>query len=138
MRFIALLIPALMLAACGGDSKNIPLARDAAAQFHQRLNARDFDAIVADRAETLRRSHSGAELEAVLFSVSAGLGRQLSTEETSASEQVSSGRVVVSLRYLSHHERGDARERFTFEVENGTALLSGYQIERAPPRPDAG
>ncbi len=85
------------LAACGGGDEAVSQARGAVSTFHQRLEARDYDAILADRAPSLIRSASEAEMRAVLFSVHDEVGPMIAAEELSAAQQVSSDRRIVGI-----------------------------------------
>jgi hypothetical protein len=126
------LVVALNLLACGVEQKRsgLPAAAQAAIDnITNDLASGDYAKIYADAADEWRRAASAEDSRANLERIRNVLGKVLSREQLSASEQmagVEDHSLVIS--YNTKFERADAIETFTLVERSGRWLLAGYAV----------
>lgn len=127
MRKLGILVVAAMLAGCsiGAD---VPLAKTAAASFHQQLDAGKFAETYTASAPELHAAATQQQWVGLLDVVHRKLGNFKSAPEPGWNDQFNTGGHTIVLTYKSTYEHGTATEELVYKIEGGKALLLGYHI----------
>nr|WP_137678143.1 hypothetical protein [Parerythrobacter lutipelagi] len=127
IRNYALILLAAILAACN-PMEQLADGEGAVAEFHQRLNASDFEAIWNDSHKDFKASGARDSALAFLAGVHERMGAVKSTSRQSFNINSNNGVTTVKVTQKTEFQRGSATETFEF-VRNGERLqLWNYNI----------
>jgi hypothetical protein len=123
----AIIAVVMALAGCSsaGDTQ---VADQAVPRFHDLLDAGQFDAIYATGSEAFKSKNTPEEFRAVLDSIHRKLGATKSSKQLGWNVVRGTKGTVVTLTYATDFVEGSAEETFTYRLEGGEALLTGYHI----------
>src|SRR3954462_5815247 len=107
MRRLFIMLAALVVAACAQEIDRQP-AESAVAQFHQRLDAAQFDSIYAHAAPSFRKAVREDTFVALLASVHGKLGPVKATKEKRWTTKVGDTSVLLTLTYATTFAGGEA------------------------------
>ena len=124
-KFVAAI--AVVLAACS-SSADIKLAEQAVPQFHEMLDAGQFEAIYAASAEGLKKLSTQENFVALLKAVHRKLGNTKSTSQKGWTVNYHTSGTFVTLNYATIYAEGEAAEQFVYFLQGGRALLVGYHV----------
>ncbi len=127
MRKLFIILAALLVAACAQDVDRKP-AESAVTQFHQRLDAAQFDTIYNDAAPSFRNAVRKDTFIALLTSVHGKLGGVKSTTEKRWTSKIGDTSVMLTLNYATTFAGGAADERFIWRLEGDSVQLAGYDV----------
>ena len=130
MRLVAATIVALAsltLAACGGF-EGINASTEAIEEIHRRLDSGEHEAIWNAAHPDMRESKSKDEVLALLASVTSKLGKVESSRTTGTNLNKQVSVTTVTVERNTTFENGSGDETFRFLIEDGKALLTGYEI----------
>ncbi len=127
MRKFAAVILAVVLAACS-NSADKRAAEQAVVDFHEMLDASQFDAIYVGSAQDLKNAVKQEEFVTFLQAVHRKLGNLKSTVPQGWRINYQTSGTYVSLGYQTHFAEGDATEEFSYRVEDNRATLVGYHV----------
>ena len=124
----AILAPlALGLSACSGPN-SLNQARSGIDQFHARLDAGQYDAILADADPGLTSGSSPAHITAFFTAEHTRLGKVISTTRHNWRVNYDPSGTFTLLNMTTKFERGTGNEEFTFRADGDQLKLSGYQL----------
>ncbi|MEM7699874.1 MAG: hypothetical protein AAF236_15875 [Verrucomicrobiota bacterium] len=113
----------------GSDSAVLEAVRAATNLFHNRFNAREFDAIYDTADPRFREAQSRQEVVSFIQD----MRRQLGSNTNSALDQWVSegedGSPLVTLDYNMRYENGTGVEKFIFDFNDGYPLLLSWNID---------
>jgi hypothetical protein len=127
MRYIVLMVLGLALAACS-PSKDLPAADHAVAQFHQQLDAGQFQAIYDQSDSAMKAAAPAPKLIALLDAVHRKLGTVKSSARQGWNDTVNMQGHFLTTGYKTSFVKGDGVETFVFRVSGKQAALVGYNI----------
>ena len=127
MRLFFVVILAFALAACS-SSADKSFAEHATVDFHEMLDAGQFDAIYAGAGQELKDVAKQQDFVALLQAVHKKLGNLRSTVPQGWNVNYQTSGTFVTLGYATHYAEGDASEQFVYRIKDGKALLVGYNI----------
>ncbi len=115
------------LAACSSQ-KDLTAAEAAVAQFHQALDAGQFESLYDSASPEFKQSGTEAEIVKFLQAVHRKLGNSRSTTREFWQVNWQTSGEVISLRYATEYEQGKAREEFVFRMSGGAPALVSYNV----------
>lgn len=117
----------LALGACS-LGQNVKLADGSIAQFHQALNAGQFQPIYRHSAPDLKAVTSEDKMVALLGAVHRKLGAFKSGTSQGWNENLTPAGHFVTISYAATYEKGQASEQFVYRIGNNQAKLVSYNI----------
>ena len=108
------------------DSK---LAEQAVVQFHEMLDAEQFDAIYDTAAEDLKKVSTKEKFVAILQGVHKKLGMTKASDKQGWNFNYNTSGSYVTLSYATFYTEDKAEEQFAFRLEGDKALLAGYHVQ---------
>jgi Protein of unknown function (DUF4019) len=130
-RVIPVLATVVIATACAGFAAK-GAAEDATAQFHQRLDAEQFDQIYEATDELFKSAATRAQFTEMLAAVHRKLGRIVSSTQTSFYSRDQAGTNAgsyISLTYETKFADGASTESFNWRVVGAGVRLVGYRID---------
>ena len=124
--FLGLFVCALLIGCSASD--DIPKGEATIAEFHQKLNAADFDAIYDGSSPDMQKATAKEDFIKFVSAVHRKLGDFQSGKTSGWNDTVATGGHFLMLSYAATYEKGDATENFKFQIKDGKAILTGYQI----------
>ena len=123
----AILAASLLLAGCsaGADMKT---AGAAVNQFHQQLDAGQFDAVYANSDPAMKAATTAPDLTNLLAAVHRKLGNTKSASQMGINVNFGTAGEVIRTSYKTEFDNGEAIETFTFRIDQAQAKLVGYNI----------
>ena len=125
-KFVAVIL-AVVLAACS-NSADKKAAEQAVVDFHEMLDASQFDAIYVGSAQDMKNAVKQEEFVTFLQAVHKKLGNLKSTVPQGWRINYQTSGTFVALGYETHFAEGDATEEFTYRVDSNKATLVGYHV----------
>ena len=119
---------AAFLCGCGNISHNTGAAQTEVTTFHNRLNAKDFPAIISAADPTMFSATSKSDTTDFLKVVNKKLGKVTGSRTTRWNVQTFNGQTTVVLVQDTKFEKGSGTETFTVRMNNGKAQLLGYNV----------
>lgn len=114
---------------CGCSmSSDWKLAEQAVPEFHDRLDAGQFDMIYDASGEELKRAATREAFHDLLAAVHRKLGDTKSSTREGWNINYTTAGTHVTLSYSTAYAEGNAAEQFVYLLEGGKALLVGYHI----------
>ncbi len=104
------------------------MTQNAVEEFHHRLRTKQDERIFADAAPEFRNSMSREESQTFFEKVRMRLGAPELTQRVSISINHSTSGQFLVCQYQTRFRNGEARESFTWRVENGRLALTRYFI----------
>ena len=120
-------LAALALTACSGPN-SLQQARAGIDQFHERLDAGQYDAILADADPGLTSGSSPAKIAAFLTAEHARLGKVQGTTRHNWRVNYDPSGTFTLLNMTTRFEHGVGDEEFTFRAAGDQLKLSGHQL----------
>jgi hypothetical protein len=128
--FITAVVLAFFMWQCGSALlQGRRLSNQAVRQFHQELNAGEYEAICQEASEGFTRSTKHDELLKFLQGVHTKLGSAGSESLLSLSANATTNGTSVSTRYNTQFANGPAVETFTWIKSAGALKLYGYNVQ---------
>lgn len=118
-------IVALVLVAC---STGTDQAQQGVSEFRQRVARKAFAEIHRLAAPEFRRAAAEAQFVRFMTALDRKLGSWQSSVDPEWNVTRGTGGHLVRLTYRSDFAKGAAIEQFAWRIENGTAVLLGYQV----------
>jgi Protein of unknown function (DUF4019) len=125
--FILFACVALLFSSCS-LGKHKEAAEKAVTKFHRQLNAGQYREIYVQCGQKFRESTSEADAIALFDGVRRKLGSVVNTKQSGWNVNTTPGGTFVRLGYETDFSEGKGREEFVFEMNNGQALLVGYNV----------
>lgn len=125
--FLLVLIVSFCIVGCSVSEKRAP-AESAVQQFHSNMNSEDFETIYLASHADFKQSEPKEKIIAFLQVIRTKLGKVEKTTQTNWRVNSFNLRTEVILVYTTDFEMGTGIETFTYLVEDGNALLRGYNI----------
>ena len=118
---------AVAIAACsaGADSR---LAERAVDEFHQMLDAGQFEAMYSASADELQKATTQEQFVALLGAVHRKLGSVKAATRKNWNVNYQPSGTFVTLVYSTSYAEGEAAEQFVYRMQDGKALLAGYHV----------
>jgi hypothetical protein len=116
-----------VLAACS-PAADMPLGEAGITDFHQKLNAQDFDGIYGVTSSEFKGASSRAEFVPLLAAIHRKLGAFQSGSLVGWNDSMMTSGHMLTINYAAKYERGSANEGFVFHIEGGKAVLAGYHV----------
>ncbi|MGZ3183055.1 MAG: DUF4019 domain-containing protein [Telluria sp.] len=129
-RLIATSIAVFALVGCS-SSEDAKLAETAVQQFHQKLDAGQFEAIYAAAGAELKDQTTLKDFTALLEAIHRKLGNLKSAEAKGWNVNYNTSGAYVTLTYASVFNEGGAGEQFVYRIDRNEARLIGYHINSA-------
>ena len=129
------LIPiALAVALTGGCSagQDTAAAQQAVVQFHQRLDAGQFDAVYDEAGPELKAITPKPQFVQLLTQIHGGLGTVKATKQVGWNVNYNNGSGTVTLTYETQFASGNGTEQFIYRTGK-PLLLAGYHIQSTGP-----
>lgn len=126
-RTMMAVLGALALAGCSFGT-DVPVAEKAITAFHAQLDAAQFGPIYAGSGSEMKKATSEQRLTAFLGAVHRKLGLFKSGKTIGWNENLNTGGHYVAINYQAVYEHGPAAESFTYRVDDGKAMLVGYNV----------
>ena len=125
---------ALAAALVGGCSagRDTAAAQQAVVQFHQRLDAGQFDAIYDASGSELKAITSKPQFVALLAGIHGKLGAVKQTKQVGWNVNYNTGGGTITLTYQTQFGAGSSSEQFVYRT-GATPMLIGYHIEPTDP-----
>ena len=120
----------IILASCKGELSSAKRACEPAVlQFHQRLDSGQYDLIYSESDNQFRKTVDNQSEKAFLQNIHERLGRIQASQFNLIRMDISipEGKAVTVI-HTTKFERGAARERFVWRVNNDRAFLVAYFI----------
>jgi len=116
---------ALMLVACAGGTDE---AKRGVSEFRARVSQRSFSEIYRLAGHEFRRATSEEQFLRFLAALERKLGPWQSAPEPAWNVTRGTSGHLVDLTYQSQFVQGAATEQFSWRIEDGTAILMGYNV----------
>ena len=126
-RVVVLLLA--VLAGCSDTIHGKEYAEPAVARFRALMKAHDFERIYDSTSAQFKEITPRDKGVALFAAVDRKLGAFRSAEQINWSVNTNNGVTIVVLAYASKYAGGDATEIFTFQVDEKTPVLVGYNIQ---------
>jgi hypothetical protein len=117
----------LSISACKGPG-SVQAANARVAQFHQRLDAGDYDAIWRDSGPDIQGTTSQPAFIEMLATIHVKLGNVRESKQTGWRSEVNTSGSVAELTMQTTFERGSGVETFVYKGGTETQKLAGYHI----------
>lgn len=127
-RLLALVFALVALPGCGDLVSGKGVAEPEVTRFHERLTAREFEAIYASASDDFRKAAPKEKFLALLAAIDRKLGAMKSTKQVSWNVRRFNFKTTAVLGYKTTFEGGEATETFTFRIADGKPELLGYNI----------
>jgi len=118
----------LLLSGCSDTIHGKSIAEPEVARFHERLKARDFEALYAATSSDFRAAAPKAQIFALFEAIDRKLGPMQSTQQVNWNVNTHNLVTTVVLVYSTKFRDGAATETFTFRIKNKSPELLGYNI----------
>jgi hypothetical protein len=125
--FLVVALVAVLLIGCH-PVKNTQAAEQAVTAFHQQLDTGDFKGIYAATHADFKKAATEKEFVDILEAVHRKLGNIQSTQRATWNINSYNFQTNVSMTYDTTFEQGKAKESFNYRIEDGKAVLRGYNI----------
>ena len=125
-RFAA--VAALMLLAGCSMGQDMSTAQAGVTTFHKQLNAQAFDQIYDDASADLKAAAPPAKLINLLSAVHRKLGDFQSGSAVGWNDNATTSGHFLTVHFQANYARGKADETFVYRIDNGAAVLAGYNI----------
>jgi uncharacterized protein DUF4019 len=109
--------------------QNIEIARNAANEFHRRLEAKQEGQIVAEADPLFMVSNSRDSTIAMLTRVRRKLGAVRASEPAGVQVNVMPQGTFIVAQFRTRFEKGEAQEKFTWIIHEGKSQLAGYFVD---------
>jgi hypothetical protein len=109
-------------------SADTSLAEKAVPNFHNMLDAGQFDAIYAASSEELKHAATREDFVALLDAVHRKLGATKTSERKGWNVNYQTSGTFVTLGYATTYAEGEAAEQFVYRLQDEKALLAGYHV----------
>ncbi len=124
---VILLIAAAQLCSCS-MSKDMTMAEQAVAQFHERLNNQQDDAIYDAADAAYKNAITRETNHGFLSRIRRKLGTIKTSSKTNFRLNIDTNGTFVNLAYKTECANGEADETFVWRVEGGHVTLVGYHV----------
>ena len=124
---ILLALVALLFSSCS-LGKHKETAEKAVVKFHQQLNAGQYREIYVQCGQKFRESASESDTIALFEAIRRKLGSVVNTKQLGWNVNTTPGGTFVRMGYETDFSEGKGQEDFVFEMNNGQALLVGYNV----------
>ena len=125
-KLLVALLVALTGCSMSADSK---LAEQAVVQFHEMLDAEQFDAIYEQSSDELKKSATKEKLVALLQGIHKKLGATRASDLQGWKVNYQTSGSFVTLTYSTFYVEDKAQEQFVYRLLGEKALLVSYHIE---------
>jgi len=126
-RPVAVALIAISLTSCSdADRATADLATQA---FHQQFNAGQFVEIYTGATQEFRAATSQTDWVALLDALRRRAGAFQSTKQTSWLVNSGTAGTTVTATYSTTFAQLITTERFSWRIQNGTAILLGYRVD---------
>jgi hypothetical protein len=120
---------AILVAQAGcGTSKDVKAAEEHVANFHQQLDAQDFQNIYNQADPQLREVTKAEEFLALLNAIHKKLGNVESATQQGYFVNFTTSGTTIRLTYKTKYAEGDAQEVFIWRKAGSDLRLLGYNI----------
>lgn len=126
-RLLASLGLLVCLAGCS-IGKDVPLAQAGIDDFHQKLNAGQFDAIYDHASPVLKATTPQTDMVRLFAAIHRKLGPFKSGSAGSWNDNVNTSGHFITIGYSAVYAGGAADESFVYRIDGGQALLAGYHV----------
>ena len=130
-RLYSVVLAGALVAGCSAG-KDTAAAQQAVVQFHQRLDAGQFDAVYDASGPELKAITSKPQFVQLLAGIHGGLGAVKSTRQTGWNVNYNNGSGTVTLTYETQFASGGGTEEFIYRA-GARPLLAGYHIQSTGP-----
>jgi hypothetical protein len=117
----------VILSACS-NSADMEVAKQAVRDFHDQLDAGQFQALYNQSSDDLKKMASEKEFIALLDAVHRKLGVTKSFELKERSVMYEVSGATMTLNYETVYAEGNAQESFVYRLKDDKAILYGYHI----------
>jgi hypothetical protein len=128
LKFGSLALTIFLLLSCS-SKEHYEVAQAAINRFHELLANKKFDQIYAEASKNLKNNTKSEEFLETLTAIDRKLGAFKVAENKSWSINYGTGGTLVTIGIQAQYEKGSAFETFNFVIENGKAMLNGYNIQ---------
>ena len=128
LKFGSLALTILLLLSCSSQEQ-YEVAQAAINRFHELLATKNFDQIYAEASKNLKNNTTSDEFSKLLAAIDRKLGAFKAAENKSWSINYGTSGTLVTIGIQAQYEKGTAFEIFNFVIENGKAMLNGYNIQ---------
>lgn len=128
LKFGSLALTIVLLISCS-SKEQYEVAQAAIDRFHELLGTKNFEQIYAEASPTLKNNTPSDEFFKLLAAIDRKLGAFKAAENRSWSLKYGTGGTLVTIGIQSQYEKGSAFETFNYVIENGKAMLIGYNIQ---------
>jgi hypothetical protein len=128
-RTLLTVLACLAATGCGDRIKSNAAAESQAVIFHQQYNNEDLAAIVTTAHPDMLKSSSESEIAERLGVIRGKLGKATRSKTIECGERTTDAGTTVVLVQNTTFENGKGREKLTFRIQDGKALLVGYEID---------
>lgn len=118
---------AMVLAGCS-IGKDVPVAEAEAKRFHAMLDAGQFAEIYRAGTPEFHALKSQEDMMALLDAVHRKLGKFQSAATSGWNDNFDNRNHYIVLNQQAKYARGEAAETFTYQIRDGRALLTEYQV----------
>lgn len=130
--FITAVVLAFFMWQCGsGLLQGRRSSNEAVRQFHEKLNAGEYDLICQDASESFTRSATHDELVQSLQGMHAKLGSAESEKLLNITVNANTNGTFITTRYNTQFTSGPAVETFTWIKSTGALKLAAYNVQSA-------
>jgi hypothetical protein len=127
-KFGSLALIILLLLSCS-SKEQYEVAQAAINRFHELLATKNFDQIYAETSKNLKNNTTLDNFTKLLAAIDRKLGTFKAGENKSWSINYGTGGTLVTIGIQAQYEKGSAFETFSFVIEDGKAMLNGYNIQ---------
>ena len=127
MKWLLTFLVALPLTACN-PAADTKAAEQGVVNFHQQLNAGQFDQIYATTDPEFKAASTQDSFTKLLSAVHRKLGNFRSGQTGNWNDSSTTGGHFVRLERTAQFDHGPAEEEFIFKVSGQEAVLVGYHI----------
>jgi hypothetical protein len=128
-RTLLTVLACLASSGCGDRIKSNAAAESQAVTFHQQYNNEDMAAIVTTAHPDMVKDSSQDEVTERLGLIRGKLGKATRSKTIECGERTNDAVTTVVLVQNTTFENGKGREKFTFRIQDGKALLVGYEVD---------
>jgi hypothetical protein len=126
MRAILCVVTTTLLFSGCSAKADFSAAKQAVDTFHQRMSAGDYDVIYDSSTNTFRGTGSREQFQEFLKRVTQKMGQCTDATQKQWRMNTTTNGTFVQLSYVRKCANGDLHELFAWKMENGKALLNGY------------
>jgi len=118
----------VVLSGCGDTLNGTKIAEEEVARFHDRMKAKEFDAIYDTSGKDFQSAVAKPQALALFEAIDRKLGPLTGQRQLDWSIKTYNLVTTVRLVYESKFKGGTGTETFVFRVNNKTAELVGYNM----------